>query len=222
MELLPAPLQALIFDVEGVIARPDRAAADRGLAALAPGLNSESLHRARNRADTYPLWQQFSIGAISREAYWGAILGSIGLPSEGEALATMLGIQSRTCWACIDEEMLALVDGLRDAGGLRLGILSNSAEDHEPFIARFEGRFHRAHFSHRQGRRKPDSEAFLLAAQALGVPPEATLFVDDKLRNTAAAEALGFEVWLFEDRPAFALELQRRGLRPADAKAASS
>lgn len=220
MNPMPAPLQALIFDVEGVIARPDRAAATLGLAALAPGLDSEGLHAARNRADTYPLWQRFSIGAITREAYWGAILQSIGLPSGGAALEAMLEIQSRTAWARIDAGMLALIDGLRDAGGLRLGILSNSAEDHEPFIARFEGRFDVAHFSHRQGRRKPDPEAFLQAARALGPPPEATLFVDDKARNTDAAAALGFEVWLFEDRPEFERALQRRGLIRTDAKAA--
>ena len=41
------------------------------------------------------------------------------------------------------------------------------------------------------GKRKPDPEAYLGAARALGVPPAACVFVDDRARNVAAAEAVG-------------------------------
>ncbi|MCB0215009.1 MAG: HAD family phosphatase [Caldilineae bacterium] len=209
---MPRPIRALLFDVEGVIAQPDRAAADRGLAGLAAGLDSRAVHAARNRPETYPLWERYSTGCLTREAYWSAILEALEIPVEAEALEALLDIQAATCWARLDATLLARIAGLRGPRGPRLGLLSNSAPDHEPFIARFEADFDMAHFSHRTGRRKPQPEAYLAALEALGAPPEATLFVDDKPRNTEAAARLGLQVWHYTGREAFEGELHRLGL----------
>ena len=47
------------------------------------------------------------------------------------------------------------------------------------------------------GVRKPDSEAYLGAARALGRDPGACLFVDDRAKNCAAAEAVGMPALTF-------------------------
>ena len=50
----------------------------------------------------------------------------------------------------------------------------------------------------RTGVRKPDREAFLGAARALGVPAGACLFIDDHPANVDAARAAGMPALLFE------------------------
>ena len=47
-------------------------------------------------------------------------------------------------------------------------------------------------FSNEIGVRKPDPAAFTSLTEVLGVPPEATAFVDDSRDNIEACERLGF------------------------------
>jgi putative hydrolase of the HAD superfamily len=117
--------------------------------------------------------------------------------------------------------MLALLDGLRKAG-LRLGLLSNSAPEHEAVARSLEGRVDVAHFSHRTGRRKPDRAAYDAAVAALGLPPEAVWFVDDKARNVVAAQAAGLRGAVFTGVSALVAELAALGLIvPASAPGAA-
>jgi putative hydrolase of the HAD superfamily len=47
------------------------------------------------------------------------------------------------------------------------------------------------------GARKPEAEAFLGCLSALGVAPEATLFIDDSAANVAGAERAGLQAYHF-------------------------
>ncbi len=48
--------------------------------------------------------------------------------------------------------------------------------------------------------RKPEPEAYLGCLAKLGAAPEATLFVDDSIRNVTGAERAGLAAHLFRDR----------------------
>ncbi len=208
-------IRAALFDVEGVIARADVAEADRRLGTLRPGLTLRQLQVVRNLPANYPLWEAYSIGAMTSEAYWSAILASLGLPAPAEQVEAVIGIQRATAWARLDPAVLDLARAL-GARGLRLGILSNSAPYHDEAIAGFAGAFDVAHFSHRTGRRKPMAEAYLEAARALGVPAEAIVFIDDKARNTVAAEQVGMRAVQFQAAEALAGALAALGLVAPD------
>jgi len=79
--------------------------------------------------------------------------------------------------------------------GYTVGMLSNNVPElcdrvrGDPRMQRIE----RFVFSNEIGVRKPDPAAFAALTVALGVPPEATVFVDDAERNVRAARELGFE-----------------------------
>jgi HAD superfamily hydrolase (TIGR01509 family) len=62
------------------------------------------------------------------------------------------------------------------------------------------------------GVRKPDPRAFLGAATALGVSPDACIFVDDVERNCRAAREVGMDAIRFESAAQLREELARRGL----------
>lgn len=64
----------------------------------------------------------------------------------------------------------------------------------------------------RTGVRKPDPEAYLGPARALGVAPRECLFVDDRALNCRGAEAAGMSAHHFRDTEALSTELRQRGL----------
>ena len=65
------------------------------------------------------------------------------------------------------------------------------------------------------GVRKPDAQAYLGAARALGRAPGGCLFVDDRADNCAAAEAVGMPALRFGDAASLREALRARGvLRP--------
>jgi HAD superfamily hydrolase (TIGR01509 family) len=63
------------------------------------------------------------------------------------------------------------------------------------------------------GVRKPDAEAYLGPCRALGVPPDACFFVDDREKNCAAARAVGMPAFRFQrDVPALRQTLREHDL----------
>lgn len=62
------------------------------------------------------------------------------------------------------------------------------------------------------GVRKPDAQAYLGAAQALGRRPADCLFIDDRLDNCVAAERVGMPAIVFESASSLRRELELRGV----------
>ena len=108
------------------------------------------------------------------------------------------------------EELLA---ALR-AAGVEMHALSNYPVWFEMIEARLGlSRYLNWSFvSCRTGVRKPDPEAFLGAARALGVAPARCLFVDDREKNCAGARAVGMPAHRFDGAEGLRAELRRRGL----------
>ena len=87
----------------------------------------------------------------------------------------------------------AMIDGVRAAraAGVRTGMLSNSwGHDRYPEKQLTE-LFDAWVISGEVGLRKPDPAIYELAAERLGLPPEACVFVDDLPGNLKPARALG-------------------------------
>ena len=65
------------------------------------------------------------------------------------------------------------------------------------------------------GVRKPDPAAFLGPAQALALPPEACLFIDDRGSNCKGAAAVGMQALRFEGTPLLREQLTELGVLQA-------
>jgi putative hydrolase of the HAD superfamily len=203
--------EAVLFDVEGVIAHHDRAGADRRLLGVLPGVTQAQIQAVRLRPDLYALWEDYSCGLMPPVAYWGAVIEGLGREPTAALAHRVWAVQRATAWTRLDAEVLDLVRELRSTG-LRIGLLSNSAPEYEPQIGAFVELFDVAHFSHRTGRRKPRRDAYVVAARALDAPLEAVVFVDDKRRNTEAAAALGITAVQFRGPRALRGALAMLGL----------
>jgi epoxide hydrolase-like predicted phosphatase len=88
-----------------------------------------------------------------------------------------------------DERMLAVVRRAR-AAGVRTGLLSNSWGFDYPRDG-WPGLLDAVVISGEVGLRKPDPAIYALAAERLGLPPEAIVFVDDLPPNVRAASEAG-------------------------------
>jgi FMN phosphatase YigB (HAD superfamily) len=113
-------------------------------------------------------------------------------------------------------EVLALVAQFR-AAGYRLGILSNTCEDHwRHCTGRFPvlaGLFEACALSYEIGACKPEPAIFLAAAGRAGIKPEEIFFTDDTAGHVAGARAVGFDAVQFTSAPDLVAALRQRGVQ---------
>jgi epoxide hydrolase-like predicted phosphatase len=130
-------------------------------------------------------------GTLGRDAFEPRFAAMLGVAPEGIVERLFGGIGP-------DEAMLGAVRAAR-AAGLRTGLLSNSwrAEDYDRAL--LEALFDTWVISGEVGMRKPDPAIYALAAERMGLPPEAIVYVDDLPGNLKPARALGMATVVHRD-----------------------
>lgn len=109
----------------------------------------------------------------------------------------------------------AIVDAL-DARGVPLFAITNFSADFWPPFRRqeraFFDRFRDIVVSGEVGLLKPDPAIYYLALDRFGLRPADALFVDDRLINVEASEAVGLRAHLFTDADGLRERLEAEGL----------
>ena len=182
---MAARCQAVLFDLGGVVLRLKPHACFEHWAACA------NVPAARLRS-------RFRID----HAYKAHETGAIGFAEYAERLGQRLGIRlAEDDWLSGWNALFAgtfegVVERLPTlAAALPTYAFTNTNAEHQAaWQARFGddlAAFERIYASWRIGRRKPDRDAFLWVARALGVAPADILFLDDSAENVAGAQAAG-------------------------------
>jgi putative hydrolase of the HAD superfamily len=152
------------------------------------------------------LWQSMLRGEIGEREYWhirarqtGELIGESGW----DMPMLLKRVRQTDPNSVVRPEIDALVFAAR-AAGIHVGILSNELE-----------LFYGSHFlagmhflkdldviidATHTGILKPDPRAYQLAIDALRLPPERILFVDDQFRNIAGAVDAGLQTQYFDLR----------------------
>ena len=178
-------IQAVIFDMGGVLVHTG--VSDRRLRQYDAILGWEP-DTLRLRFYSGPAWESVSKGEISLEAYWREVVGDL----EEKLPPDFVGYRDNFYLAELDLGVVQLARRLRSR--YHIGLLSNATKLLAGDVAgeaRFRGLFDEVIISALEGYRKPEPEAFLIAADRLGLPPEACVLVDDKERNITAAADVG-------------------------------
>lgn len=192
-------IEAIAFDWGGVFTEGTfDAAAIEDLAALT-GLDAD-----RVRATYLPLMAEFERGAFDLATFHERFVRGTGRDVDRATFeATFLGaVRERTA-------MFAVLGAI--PADYRVGVLSNNVPvlcDRVRADPRM-GRVERWVFSNEIGLRKPDPGAFMALSDALGVPAERTVFVDDSAANVEAARALGWRPIHLADFAGFLAEWRR-------------
>lgn len=152
-------------------------------------------------------WVEFEHGQCDEASFLSRFFAD-GRPMDGEGLKRCL----EDGYAWIDG-IEALLTELREQE-VQMHALSNYPVWYEVIEAKLGlSRYLRWTFvSCNTGYRKPHPEAYLGAARTLGVPPSQCLFVDDRKRNCAAAEAVGMPAIRFSGAEPLRAALIERGV----------
>ena len=183
-------LRAVIFDYGRVLSLSPTED-DWSALATATELPLETLqHRYWEYRDAYDRKE------VTAAEYWAKVAGRE--LSENEI--TELISRDDAQWTRVNPDMLHLARQLKEAG-LKIAILSNMQVDMLRVMrAKFEwlSDFDVQMYSCEVGMVKPSDEIYLECARRLGIDPKQALFLDDKDKNIAGAEAVGMHALLFE------------------------
>ncbi len=200
-------LRAVVFDYGMVLTGPPDPKAYAQLLRIT-GLTSarlDSFYWADRHA--------YDEGELTGFAFWKKITGDAGLSLDQSELEE-LNLWDARMWTTQNDAMLAWQLQLKQRGILT-AILSNLGDSVHANIERefhWISRFDVLVWSYQLRLAKPDPAIYRHLLKELGTLPEETLFLDDKLVNIEAAQALGIKAIQFSNIEQLRSDLIAAGL----------
>ena len=185
-------LRAVIFDYGMVLTGPPNAAAHDAMVRIT-GLSVEQFENFY-WADRHA----YDEGKLSGVMFWQKFARDAAL-SLSPAQIDELNLQDALMWTTQNPAMVAWQRKLK-AAGIRTAILSNMGDSVLESIKRefrWIDEFDVLVWSYQLHLAKPDPAIYRYALERLATRPEETLFIDDKLVNVEAAQALGMKALEF-------------------------
>ena len=192
--MLVPSLKNLIFDLGGVILD---LSVDHTLESFAR-LSNLPKDQVQDLYVSTPGFLQYEKGAIDDRAFRDFVRATFSISADDAAIDE--------CWNAmlrgIPEMKLDLL--IRLQREFRVFLLSNTNAIHLEYIngvmlaggsrkRMLDDYFHKAYYSHRMGKRKPDAEIFEQVLEENNLIPEQTLFLDDYAVNIEGAKSLGIK-----------------------------
>ena len=189
-------IQAVLFDLGGVILNDDfRVAAKK----MAPKINrtAKQLVAAFAKADT----NEFNSGKLPEKIFWSRIEDSLKL-KRGELYS--IRTLYYDCYTPLPN-MIRLLEKIMPEYPLYL--LSNQTRRAYYLQKKFgyTKYFRKLFYSFKLGVSKPDKAFYTAVLKQILIKPNALIFIDDRAKNIATADTLGFNTILFKN----AVQLQR-------------
>ena len=176
----------IIFDYGGVLVH-DQTKEDRRRLADIAGLREDLF------TDLYwALRPDYDKDLVTAAGYWQRVAVAAGEELHPSAIEQLTEFDT-TSWMQFDEVMWEWLEQLR-AAGKRLAMLSNMPRDLGDALktrTRRLGSFDHVTLSYEVRAIKPEPVIYETCLEGLSLPPERTLFFDDKIANIQAAELLG-------------------------------
>jgi len=201
------PIDAVIFDYGMVLSNAQEPSAYNNLLTIT-GLDRDTFepHYWRYRLD-------YDEGVLNGRTYWEKLGSDAAITLTPEQIDQLIE-NDVLMWATLNEQMLAWVRALQDAG-LKTAILSNMGADLLRYMRQEFGWL--AHFNHHTwscelGMVKPDPRIYLHTCEKLGVTPDEAIFLDDKPENIEAAAKVGIHAILFKNVEQLREDLLSSGL----------
>lgn len=183
-----AEIEAVIFDIGGVLIRIEIGAALQSVASTLkrPAAGLSALYQHQILID-------FETGRVSAAEFHGAIERMLGCPFPFTNFCET--------WNSIFQDEIAttvaLLEQLKRRPGLKVGVLSNTNSIHLAWLRErmevLRGIEH-LYASNELGYRKPEPESYREVLKRMNVPAERAVFVDDLAVNVAGAQAVGMRV----------------------------
>ena len=201
-------IRGVIFDYGMVLSNPQDPAVHQRLIEVS-GLSREVFEHH------YWLYRHaYDLGEFNGVTYWQRIAADTACSYSPEQIEQLIE-NDVLMWTSLNEEMLGWVTALQEAG-FKTAILSNMGPEILRYMRQEFGWL--AHFNHHTwscelGIAKPDPAIYTHTCEKLGLPPEETIFLDDKPENIAAAAGVGLNAIQFLSIAQLRRDLEARGLQ---------
>ncbi|MDR2758785.1 MAG: HAD family phosphatase [Spirochaetaceae bacterium] len=198
-------VKAVAFDYGKVISFPPENTVLDELAAAA-GIGPQSLD-----ALLWPHRNEYDRGTLTGKEYYRMLLAHGGVYPDEKTLEKMVDIDLKS-WTHINPGTVSLMETIKAAPDLKLGILSNMPHE---FLALARGTIpvfdlpDSGIFSCEVGSIKPEEAIYRRLLSALGCEPEELVFFDDVRINVDKARSLGIQAFLWKDPETARAELNR-------------
>jgi putative hydrolase of the HAD superfamily len=198
-------IRSVVFDYGNVLSLSQEASAPEKMASICGlGLDDFQQRYWNRRLD-------YDRGDLNAESYWATVVEEGGRILNPQDIATLVWIDSEG-WGRANEQVLRWVEQLR-LEGIRLAVLSNMPLEVSRYLLAHRSwlsRFNPLIFSCDVRSVKPEVPIYRHCLNALGVPPEEILFLDDKPENVRAAGRLGIQALVFENLEQVLAEVEQR------------
>jgi putative hydrolase of the HAD superfamily len=200
-------LRAVIFDYGMVLTGPQDPGCHQALLRIIglPPARFESLYWADRHA--------YDEGKLTGITFWQKLVHEAGLNLAPGTVEQLSNLDARM-WSTENPAMLAWQLQLKQRG-LLTAILSNMGDNVLASVERtfnWLPRFDVLIWSYQWHMAKPDPAIYRLCLDKLGVRPDESLFLDDKLINVEAAHSLGIKAIHFTTIERLRLDLIAQGL----------
>ncbi len=186
-------IQAIVFDMGGVLLHDHGTRARLFEFDQILGWEPGALHQ---RLYSGPAWIAYSTGGLDTDAYWA----EVGADIEPRLPSDFVYFKDNFWRATLDAATVDLAWRLRR--NYPIALLSNATPflpEHLAQEPRLRGLFDVTVISALADMRKPDPAIYHLTAQRLQRPLSACVLIDDKARNTIAAEAEDMSTIVYQD-----------------------
>ena len=196
-------ITTVIFDFGYVLSLPPQPSDYQRLAELA-GMDGKTFEENYwgQRAD-------YDRGAIDGPTYWRRIAVTTGKQFTPAQIDSLIA-NDIAIWMRANPVMMEWVRALK-RGGVKIAVLSNMPieisrymRQHAPWFSDFDY----VCFSAEVQLAKPDAAIFYACLKTVHSKPEECLFIDDRVENVEAAQALGMQARKFESVQQLAAEVR--------------
>jgi epoxide hydrolase-like predicted phosphatase len=196
------PIQAVIFDLGGVLVRTEDPTSRQRLAEKL-GMTHDELYRLVFNNESARL---ATVGRVTTRDHWETVRKTLNLSPEAFQPVP------EGFWGgdSLDIELVDYIRSLR--GAYRTALLSNAWDDLRQVLEekwRILDAFDEVFISAELGVAKPDPHIFRLVLERLGVSASEAVFVDDFVENVEAARAAGLNAIHFRSAGQARAELER-------------
>ena len=159
----------------------------------------QKYRNARPTPELFALSSAYEVGAITSETFVKELKTAFPSASSQEIITIWNGMLLD-----FPDYRLDFLESLAHENEYRLFLLSNTNALHidevvhimgKPKYHRFKTCFEQFYLSHEIKLRKPNTQIYQFVLQENNLIPSETLFIDDTLENTEAANELGIKTW---------------------------
>ncbi|MBT4135235.1 HAD-IA family hydrolase [Candidatus Woesearchaeota archaeon] len=203
-------IKVLVFDFSGVLYGSRFEMLTKSLIDIVPGLESDKIIET-----FYNKYNEYKLGKLTEPTFWSEVFSILEVPRDKVSKITKIVFDKGIFTE--NKYLLSQIEKL--SKNYKIAVLSNSSREMEWIFdeSNYYGFFDEFFWSHNFGSRKPAEKFYNAVLEKYKVKPSEILFFDDKVRNTLAADELGWNTVIFtpeiyKSEELFLKELEKFGV----------